>query len=219
MGRQIHDEEILAYAWGDLDRQRAAEVARAVENNPALAADVDRLRRDRVALINDFPGSIARGAFPSAAASNDPGRPGNRRRSSTGRSDMRFTPLAWAGAAAATVLLAVAGYGAGLWQAERNAVTALDVMAAIDTVRNDALETTANAEAMTASLPDGATVRVTPLSTYMDDAGRYCRTYETVIRAGDQATAMQGHACRSDAGDWPVQAQQPTETPIFNTNG
>ncbi len=51
--------------------------------------------------------------------------------------------------------------------------------------------------------PDAGTdYRVTPVKTYQDDDGRYCREYITEATIGGKTEQLYGHACRLDDGSW-----------------
>lgn len=51
--------------------------------------------------------------------------------------------------------------------------------------------------------PDrGAAYEVTPIDTYQDGDGRYCREYQTTISIGDQLERAHGTACRQPDGSW-----------------
>lgn len=51
--------------------------------------------------------------------------------------------------------------------------------------------------------PDnGSTMRATPVATFNDGAGRYCREYTTTITIGGQRQSAYGTACRQPDGSW-----------------
>ncbi len=51
--------------------------------------------------------------------------------------------------------------------------------------------------------PDtGARYRVTPMRTYQENAGRYCREYQTVSVIGGRQRQTYGTACRQPDGSW-----------------
>ena len=49
---------------------------------------------------------------------------------------------------------------------------------------------------------DGQHARVTPISTFLDKHGHYCRQYEVVQQENGSGLPSHGVACRTLAGDW-----------------
>jgi surface antigen len=53
--------------------------------------------------------------------------------------------------------------------------------------------------------PDsGAAYRVTPQGTYQNEAGTYCREYQTVATIGGRTESLYGTACRMPDGSWQI---------------
>jgi surface antigen len=49
---------------------------------------------------------------------------------------------------------------------------------------------------------DGSRYQVTPVETYQDNGGRYCREYQTVSVVGGRTQETYGTACRQPDGSW-----------------
>lgn len=49
---------------------------------------------------------------------------------------------------------------------------------------------------------DGQHARITPIATFLDTHGHYCRQYEVVREGNESSPPSQGVACRTKSGDW-----------------
>lgn len=70
--------------------------------------------------------------------------------------------------------------------------------------------------------PDtGASGAITPVGTYQNDQGQYCREYQQTVTIGGQQQQAYGTACRMPDGAWevvnsePVDAPQPAPTVVY----
>ncbi|MCK5166710.1 MAG: hypothetical protein KAQ66_05300 [Rhodospirillaceae bacterium] len=68
---------------------------------------------------------------------------------------------------------------------------------------NQALEVNLSGAPMTWSSPDsGQSASFTPVNTYQDKTGRFCREYRKDIVVNGETSSTFGLACRSDKGKW-----------------
>jgi surface antigen len=62
--------------------------------------------------------------------------------------------------------------------------------------------------------PDtGASGAITPVVTYQNDQGEYCREYQQTVTIGGQQQQAYGTACRMPDGAWEVVSSEPVEDP------
>ena len=61
--------------------------------------------------------------------------------------------------------------------------------------------------------------RVTPISTFLDKQGHYCRQYEVVHRENESSLPSYGVACRTGSGDWLTRVSVIPDPPDFSTAG
>ena len=175
------DELLMAYADGELDAVRAAEVERRLAQD-AVARETVRRYRESAALV--------RAAFAGTVDEPVPAKleTAVRRAGQAGKVvafRQRRPAPAWRRLGlplAASVALAI-GLGGGWWLAHD-----VDELAV-------ALETAPSGESV--RLADGA---VAPISTFRDGSGRWCREFD---RSG--AAAATGVACRAADGSWHVE--------------
>jgi hypothetical protein len=192
MPMKLDDETLMAFADGELDPERTREVEAALAGNAAAQAKVARFRATRELLEAAYP------AEPVPAALE--------RRVRTAARAARPRPAAlyrrWALPLAAAMALTV-GLAAGRLAAPDGA----DPLAAV-------LERTP--AGTSAVLADGRSV--TPVATFRDRSGRWCRAFDATGE-GDGTT---GAACRETDGTWrlallvpdrPVAAQGDTYAP------
>ena len=179
------EEELMAYADGELPAARAAEIAGAERSDSAVAAKIAAFRDSRRVLRDAFASQLKEAVpqrlldvlnAPSAKVVEFKPR---RARLST------WIPLA----AAASVALAVGLTLNHRWSPAGPA----PVVIANATMLNQALET----------LPSGVPLQqggkeVLPLASLRTPNGNWCREFES---RGDGAKSR-GLACRDDAGQW-----------------
>ncbi|MCK4938920.1 MAG: hypothetical protein KAR80_01430, partial [Rhodospirillaceae bacterium] len=73
----------------------------------------------------------------------------------------------------------------------------------MDKTLNQALEVNLSGAPMTWSNPDsGQTASFTPVNTYQDKTGRFCREYRKDLVVNGETSSTFGLACRSDKGKW-----------------
>ena len=91
------------------------------------------------------------------------------------------------------------------WEAYRGGDSATDIAGGGTVMRqavNQALETLPNGRVAPVMLSDGLAGSVTPLRTYVNGEGLYCREYVLAINSDDVTDERTGVACRHGVGDW-----------------
>ena len=204
---------LMAYADGELDAETAADVEAACAAAPALQTRLDALLKSTALLraaygrpahepIPDYliAGIMAHGAEPTTEAAENVVALRPRR-----RPRVAYLGRGWAAAAAIATLLIGFG-GAEAWRAYRGESRDELRVAVSDTVLrqavNQALETLPNGRGAPVALPNGLSGSITPLRTYVNGEGLYCRDYLVALSNeadGEEHTAA---ACRHDTGDW-----------------
>jgi anti-sigma factor RsiW len=220
MTQRVSDEELMAYADGELTGVRADAIAQACRDDETIARQVERLRRQRSLLRRAFgdepnaPVSPAIGQLLDAPDRGEPRRAAASRRATAGRSRIGRGP-GWPrpamALAASLALVAVlgAGYGIGRWHGAATTPTPLQVQAQIDAALGEALETRGNGAAFQVDLPAGTSVEVEPRTTFIDGSGRFCRTYDLTLRRGADSVTQAGWACRHESGRWTAETRDP----------
>lgn len=208
-----------AYVDGELDAATAADVEAAAAHNPAIRHELDQLLRlaATIRIAYDDPlrepvpdhlvSTILDFTLPADANANiDAGpekvvTPPHRDRAP----EPRFV---WAAAAGVALVI---GFGSAQFfdnapgPGTGEAFTAAYQAAMQETV-NQALETLPNGQQAPIAISGEFVGSVTPLRTYINAEGRYCRDY-TVSFA---ASAGNDTACRTDNGEWKKPAFQDT---------
>jgi hypothetical protein len=186
----LSDEEIMAFADGQLDDARMREVAAMIANDPALAAEVERLRAGTAALRGAFRGQLDLETPERLRAIVEKAAPSN----VVALKPRRTQAPVWVSIAAAAACLVVGfgvgrinGGGAGLFEmrSDHALVAANDLRAALET------------SASGAGVGD---VRIA--LTFPQAGGSYCRVFR-VDRGEAPATA--GLACKGRE-NWTVVA-------------
>lgn len=195
----ISDEQLMAYADGELDDRRTQEIGRAIDNDPALAA---RLRVFRVtgralsphfqAVFDAEPPAAMVDAIRSAPVTRGRMPAGEAISGSIGRilQVIGLGPSPWpalAGLAAGLVIGAAATVSGGLLGSQA-LVAERDGML----VAAGHLDRTLETQTMQASR--AGSVRV--VSTFQDEMGRWCRLY--------QSAEHSGLACRQAEHVWRI---------------
>jgi len=200
------DETLAAFADGELPAGESARLTAAMADDAALRRRVARFQASRQALVavyGDLPGSAP---APGLAALFTPRRDSGAAAARAPRPARRR--LIWPAAAAAALACLAGGYGIGRLHGSLTAPTPIDIQASLDATRVAALESLANHETFEAALASGGRTVVEPLVTFVDQQGRFCRTYRLTVIAGDAARSQLGEACRSGDG-WTVLAERP----------
>jgi len=193
---RLDDGVLMALADGELDAEARREVEAALAADPAA--------RDRLAALRDSA-RLVLDAFDEGQPLREPVP----RRLVAGilRSGGRRGGVArWAAAAALAGL--VVGFGAGQWTTPQDrdgaaAPALLAVEAAMTRDLSRVLESERSGSTATwqdAAVP--ARAAVTPMRSFRDAAGGYCREYRQELALGDYAQTRYGIACRIGEADW-----------------
>ncbi len=199
---EFTDEELMAYADGELDQNRAAALDLALAGDENLAArlgmfmDTRSVSADalRPMLDEPVPERLVQRVRDLAASAAAPSADGN---------VIAFKPKAakavapfWQLPIAASIALAI-GLGAGLlYQGGKVADQALDIAAITDPAISDALNTLTSGESV--PLDDGG--RIEAIATFRAEDNALCREFEHDRSGG---TAVISIACH-DGSDWQV---------------
>lgn len=198
--RTYTDEELVAYADGELAEPERRAIAEAAQRDAALARRIAAFVDTRRALQDAFGGALREPVparlldlLAAPAEARDAGRvvPLPRRP----RSAPRWMPMALA----ASLALAVGLY-AGLSLRPGVPGGVIEGLPAADTLAL-ALETRASGVPL-AGESLGVRYEVVPLASLQTAAGAYCREFES--RSG--ATRLRGLACRESGSRWAPQA-------------
>jgi len=112
---------------------------------------------------------------------------------------------------AAAVACLFLGLGGGYQYSKTTTENALKLAAftqqqdqsAMDLALNQALEVNISGDTQSWSNPDSnRSAAFTPVRTYQDKSGTFCREYRKDIHTDDQAETTFGLACRDDQGQW-----------------
>jgi surface antigen len=205
---KLDEETLMAYADGELDPGRAAEVEALLAEDAEARATV-QMFRDTAARMRGAFDPILREPVPARllATVNRPpsGKVRDIRLARRGALSRFLPQTAWARAAAVAL---VVGAGAGYLTAQRQPGTLEPSarVAATDHLLNEALETTPSGALFTRGEREGGIERnIMPLLTFRDANSRYCREFESTLQAPDGQQVSYGVACR-ERGVWQPQA-------------
>jgi anti-sigma factor RsiW len=197
------DEELMAHADGELEPERRLALDAALAADAALRARVEALRAQRQRVAAAYHGTLDEPVPQRLRALLDAPPPAvvvdlatmHARKTPWRSADTRSNWMQWGGMAASVLL----GVLLGLLFAPRGDVDALLAERAGRLVAGDALS-----QALSAQLAGderSAPAVAVPLS-FVDKAGRYCRTFSSAHTAG--------LACRN-AGQWEVLIATPAQ--------
>lgn len=214
----LDESTLIAYVDGELDAETAREVEAKLGGDPEAQLFVERLRElaslSRVAFNDTLHEPVPqhlRDAIMDKLAEQSQDQA-----ASAGENVVAFQPRAqanWAkglpiAAAFAGLLL---GLGGGFQYSETSTQKAMQLasmsmmqdQAAMDTALNNALEVNLSGNELAWRNPDsGRSATFTPVRTYQDKDGKYCREYrKDVLSDGEKETTF-GLACRTDEGTW-----------------
>jgi surface antigen len=206
MSEAFDQELLVAYVDGELSLAEAQAVEALLARNPAARAFVRDLR-EGAALLR---GSLTAGFSPEVpphlrriveAAIDPPSH----------RSPRRFSSWGIPRALAAGFAVLVVGLGAGVGISEYRLRQMLDRLEAyraedrrlVETAVGEALEKHLSGVPVEWTNPrTGDRGRVTPIRTFRNAEGQWCREYEEVLRSADGIEQRRGIACRAAEGGW-----------------
>jgi surface antigen len=197
----IDAEMLVAYLDGEVDAGTAARVEQALASDPALAARLAALQRGDARLKAAFD-PVLSAPLPSLALVPAPGRiaaagvaPATRRRAS------------WVAIAAGLAGLVV-GFAAGQLGPILIAPVEPGTVAAIEAELPDVLEHEVSGTTITFhDTLQGVSGSVTPVRTFKNADGSFCRAYEARASDSDATVVSRGIACRDDDGRWLTRLQ------------
>ncbi|MCK5444794.1 MAG: hypothetical protein KAI73_04175 [Rhodospirillaceae bacterium] len=208
----LDENMLIAYVDGELDSETAREVEAMLGDNADAKQFVERQRAivalARIAFNDTLHEEVPEHLIQAATASPRdsvsggnvvamPARPANDWR--------RALPMA----AAIAGLLIGGGSGFGISQQrtqgkiELAAYTIEQDRRGMDDALNQALEVNLSGTPLEWDSPSSAnTVQFTPVRTYQDKTGRYCREYRQEVVQDGENVATFGLACRNEEGRW-----------------
>ena len=211
----IDEATLIAYVDGELDSATAREVEESLSTDEAAKRFVERQREIS---------SLARVAFNDTMHEEVPEHlksaisPNNQVQSMDDANiivipNKKHTASSWgralpmAAAVAGLLIGAGGGYEFSGKKYEQNlrlaALTIEQDNVSMDKTLNQALEVNLSGAPMTWSNPDsGQTASFTPVNTYQDKTGRFCREYRKDLVVNGETSSTFGLACRSDKGKW-----------------
>lgn len=215
----LDESTLIAYVDGELDTQTAREVEAALGRNADARKYVEHLRAlaalTRVA-FNDTLHDAVPQRLKDAAMATVHATAAPRGLGADMANVVTFAPRPrtdWRRALpmAAAVAGVVLGLGGGFKYAENSAHKAIQLAAlslqqdqtSMEQTLNQALEVNMSGNALTWNNPDsGRSAAFTPVRTYQDKSGQFCREYRKDITTAGETQTTFGLACRDDAGHW-----------------
>jgi len=204
------DSTLIAYVDGELDASTAREVEHTLSANTRARQYVEHLR-EIAALSKIAFNDCLHETVPQALKDTILGQKDNQN-----ATVVAFTPrpkstwnLALPMAAAVAMLLL--GLGGGYQYSETATSNAIKLAAltqrqdqiAMNGTLNQALEVNLSGMPRTWSNPDShQSVAFTPVRTYQDKSGTFCREYRKDATSGNRKKTTFGLACRTDQGTW-----------------
>ena len=209
----LDESTLIAYVDGELDAQTAREVEQKLAADATARKYVEHLR-EIAALSRVAFNDTLHEAVPQALKDTILGNGGAR--SSQSENVVAFAPRAkseWKLALpmAAAVACLLLGLGGGYQYSETASANAVKLASfsmqqdqiEMDSALNKALEVNLDNDTHTWVNPNtGRSAALTPVHTYQDKSGKFCREYRKDTTAGDQKETTFGLACRSDQGTW-----------------
>jgi len=198
---QLTDELIMAYVDGELEEDLSRQVKEAIEKRPELLQQAQMFRDS---------GTMLKGVYDSPLHETIPERliktvKGSRQESpwlrirNLLRSFMQIpTWLPAHGVAFILILLfgGAMGYlGSGMISPRNGSFPFLLTSEGF----SRGMERTISGQTFTL---DGRSIQVTPIATFVDKSGRYCRQYELMSKKGGRIKVAQGVAFRKQSGTW-----------------
>jgi len=213
----LDESTLIAYVDGELDAQTAREVEAKLSGDPTARKLVERLREiaalSRVAFNDTLHEPVPRHLRDAISDKLAQSTPDN---GAAETNVVTFSPRPQAywrkalplAAAFAGLLL---GLGGGFQYFESNSQKALQLasmslmqdQAAMDAALNKALEVNLSGNELTWQNPDSKrSALFTPVRTYQDKSGKYCREYRKDVTISGKTETTYGLACRTDEGVW-----------------
>ncbi len=214
----LDEGTLIAYVDGELDTQTAREVEATLATDESARAYVEHLRAlsalTRVAFNDTLHEAVPQRLKDAAQGrATDPADKGAENvvpfAPKAQSSIRRMLPHGFAAAAAVAGLLL--GLGGGTVYSENSTAKNLQLAAlslqqdqnAMNQALNQALEVNMSGNALTWTNPDsGRSAAFTPVRTYQDKSGKFCREYRKDVTSAERTDTTFGLACRDDGGAW-----------------
>lgn len=212
----IDFETLMAYADDELEPPRRDEVARALAEDPGLAAQLEALRSQQEDLRRAFEGDLREPLPPSVTALVE-AMP-----AAGGRAAPRAMPW-WKAAMAAGIASVLLGGASALavseWRSEsliaRYEAQRQEDQAALAALVQRALEVQRSGMPLFEEAGGGdSAAKVEPLRTFQNASGAWCREYRTEAVIGRQREAQRAIACRTETGAWVTRVQADVEPSV-----
>lgn len=210
----LDEGTLIAYVDGELDAQTAREVEATLAGDTSARQYVDHLRAlsalTRVAFNDTLHEAVPQQLKDTVLGRTEQSTDNVVRFAPKPQSTVRrMLPHSFAAAAAVAGL--VLGLGGGTVYSEKSTTKSLQLAAlslqqdqtAMNVALNQALEINVSGNALTWNNPDsGRSAAFTPVRTYQDKAGKFCREYRKEVTASEHTDTTFGLACRDEAGAW-----------------
>jgi surface antigen len=190
---------LVAYLDGEVDAGTAARVEAALASDPALAARLESLQRADARLKAAFE-PILSAPLPPLALVPAPGR-------IAGAAPVAHRRPSWVAIAAGLAGLIV-GFAAGQLGPDMIAPVEPGTVAAIKAELPDVLEHEVSGTTITfRDTLQGISGSVTPVRTFKNADGHFCRAYEARASDSEATVVSHGIACRDEDGRWLTRLQ------------
>ena len=204
--RELHESTLVAYVDGELDPEAVAEVERALAADPESRELVRALRESSAVLRSAFNDALDKPVperLTDAVWASPPRAVAARPR----WQERWAAPAALAASFAALIIGFGSGYLAGGPSAPEgltwDQIASLRLDAEIERTREETLENELSGTTVRWRDPGSeGFLAVTPVRTYRQDGGGYCREFREEWRLGDRVEARQGLSCREPGGHW-----------------
>jgi surface antigen len=192
---------LVAYLDGEVDGGTAARVEAALATDPALAEQLASLRRADARLRAAFE-PVLGAPLPPLALVPAPARIGPKAVAPVARRRASRGAIA-AGLAGLTV-----GFAAGQLGPTVLAPVEPGTVAAIEAELPEVLEHEVSGTTITfRDTLQGVSGSVTPVRTFKNADGRFCRAYEARVWDSEATVISRGIACRDEDGNWLTRLQ------------
>lgn len=210
MTKDLDRDTLSAYADGALDSAAAAEVEAALAASPAAREELRWIEQSR-SLLRDAYGDIAAEPLPAGLAASLAGAgkdAGGKTPAEARSGGIRSWGLP---ALVASLIAFMIGLPSGYLLSDRQHAEALARMEALRAADRqamaeavaDALEKHVSGKTVDWQVPaSGSRGAVTPIRSFRNSDGEWCREYRQVTLTADGENLRHGIACRSQEGAW-----------------
>ncbi len=210
---ELTDEKLMAYTDGELNDLAAEEVRNALLSNPRAQERIKIFSESRTLLREaydaPFHEEVPQHLIDGINDYEAPLRLVDRIAS-------WFQIISWQPVhALAFSMILIVGIGAGWFAADFSKPAQIEYSSiSQDKDFSKGMEDTISGVSFSV---DNSRATVTPVTTFLDQHGRYCRQYEVVSQGNGNRLSSYGVACRTGAGDWSTRISFIPESPDYNT--